>query len=163
MRRQSTHLVALVVLVSLAAGCLAGGPVAPQTETDTATATPTEPATATPTQTPWSHTHAADQPDPDKEIRLSNRWNRSVAMHVRVVREATNATVHDATHDIAPGGEQTVYTTAAADPEGVEAFTVTVSARNATESVTIETSACYGNAYGEIREDGSLYVYYAIC
>jgi len=155
MRRRSTHLVALAVIVSLAAGCLAGGPGAPQAGTET--------ATATATQTPWSYAHAADQPDPDKEIRLSNRWNRSVAMHVRVVREATNATVHDATHDLAPGAERTVYTTAAADPDGVEAFTVTVSARNATESVTIETSACYGNAYGEIRADGSLYVYYAIC
>ena len=50
-----------------------------------------------------------------------------------------------------------------ADPDGVESFRVTATARNTTESVTIETNVCYGGAYVEVQEDGTLYPYYAIC
>lgn len=163
--------VAVVVLAPLAAGCLAGAPDpgTTPTATGTGTGTGTEPPagtttpSATGTATPGGHEHAANQPDPDKAVRLVNEYNRSVTARVRVLREATNATVHDGTYDLAPGADRTVYDTAAADPDGVESFTVVVTARNATERVTVETSVCYGDVTAQVRPDGSLYVFYAIC
>jgi hypothetical protein len=159
MHSPRAHLPALLALLCLTAGCLSGvsgdGTPSPTAPTGTATTT----ATATPSD----HHAALDQPDPDKEVVVQNRWNRSVEMHVRVVRDATGETVHDGTDTLAPGTERTVYNVSAADPEGVEAFTVVVTARNTTDRVSIETNRCYGNAYAEIRPDGALYVYYSIC
>lgn len=172
---QSLPLVALAALLVLG-GCLSAGtggqpqsPTPTQTATGTPTPTPTEgpassPAPASPTSsTPDGHEQAANQPDPDKHVRLENEWNETVTMRVRVVREATNETVHDGTYDLAPGAERTVYNTSAADPDGIERFTVVVTARGTTERVTIETSQCYGAAYGTVQSDGTVYAYYAIC
>ena len=75
----------------------------------------------------------------------------------------TGETVHEGTYTLDPGTEREVYDVADADPDGVESFRVTATARNTTESVTIETSVCYGGAYVEVLEDGTLYPYYAIC
>lgn len=124
--------------------------------------TPT-PESSTPTKTPWSHEQAMEQPDPDKTVQLANEWNQSVTMHVRVIREATNTTVHNETYDLTAGTEREIYTTAAANPEGIEAFTVVLTAQNTTQRVTIKTNACYGDAYGTIREDGTVYLFHAIC
>ena len=143
--------VVLAVLL-LSAGCL-GVP------NGDAPSTSTSPTASTPAGT----AHASDQPDPNKEVRLENAWNRSVEIHVRVVRETTNETVHEATYTLEPGAERDVYNLSAADPAGIEPFRVVATARNTTESVTIETSACYGNAYVEITDEGELYSYYAIC
>jgi len=104
-----------------------------------------------------------NQPDPDKAVLLKNEWNRSVTVRVRVIREATNTTVHNETYHLESGIERDVYHTTAADPNGIEEFTVVVTARNTTERVTIKTNNCYGPAYAEIREDGTLYLYYVIC
>ena len=84
-------------------------------------------------------------------------------MHVRIVRETTNETVLDETYDLSTGTGRTVYNTADANPDGIERFTVTVTARNTTESVPIRTSRCFGDAYADVTEDGELSVYYAIC
>lgn len=115
------------------------------------------------TATPGSHESAQAQPDPDKDVRLVNEWNKSVTMTVDVVRESTGETVHEGTYELSPGAERAVYNTAEAAPDGVEAFTVVVTARGTTERITIETNRCYGDAYGTVREDGTVYVYYAIC
>lgn len=96
-------------------------------------------------------------------MTLSNEWNESVAMDLRVVRIATNETVHEVTYDLAPGEEREVYSTAEANPEGIESFRVVVTARSQTRKVTVETSTCYGGAYGVVRPDGALDVYYAVC
>lgn len=96
-------------------------------------------------------------------MTLGNEWNESVAMELRVVRVATNETVHEATYDLAPGEEREVYSTAEADPDGVESFRVVVTARSQTREATIETDACYGGAYGIVRPDGALDVFYAVC
>jgi hypothetical protein len=163
----------VVVLFVLTAGCL-GAPLdgasspASETSNTTPTSTPAPSETASPdtettTATPFGHEAASKQPDPDKAVRLENRWNRSVELSVRVVRDATNRTVHDETYELPPGEERTVYSVSEANPEGVESFTVVVTARNTTERVSIETNACYGDAYAEIQEDGTLYLYYAIC
>jgi hypothetical protein len=170
---------AVIAVVLLTAGCLGGTPSS-GTESATATPTPTPtptvtemPGTPTPTPDPtpgetasatWVGTeHAADQPDADKDVSVENAWNRSVEIDLRVVREATNETVYDETLTLEPGEERTVYNLEDADPDGIESFRVTATARNTTESVTIQTNACYGNAYVEIQDDGTLYPYYAIC
>lgn len=160
---------ALLALLLLTAGCLSGvsGDATPSaTATETATATQTQTGTAvtvTATATPWDHRSASKQPDPDKTVTLENRWTERVEMRVRVVREATNETVHEGTYTLSPGAERTVYNVSAADPDGIESFTVVVTARGTTDRVTIRTNACYGDAYAEIQDDGTFYVYYAIC
>lgn len=171
MPSRSTPLAALLVVVIVTAGCL--GSPAPRTEpttdgTPTATATPTPTASPTapsetPTYTPPGTEYASEQPDASHQISVSNEWNRSVTVRVTVVREATNETVHEGSYDVGAGGERAVYDTADANPHGIERFTVEATALNATESVTIETSKCYGNVYVEITADGELYPYYAIC
>jgi hypothetical protein len=166
-------LAVVLAVLTLTAGCV--GP--PGTGSGSATPTPEPPAdTATSTPDPTTGTDgsttdtkvvgtrgASNQPDPDKRVRLENAWNQSVEIRISVVREATNETVHEGTYTLEPGQQREVYNVADADPDGIESFRVTATARNTTRSVTIETSACYGGAYVEVLEDGTLYPYYAIC
>lgn len=144
----TTGAVTVLALLVLAAGCLGGPPAT---------------GTTTPSPTPGGHGPAAIQPDPDTAVHLTNEWNRSVTIGVRVVREATGATVHDAAYELAPDATRTVYSTAAADPDGIETFTVTVTVRNATQRIGVETSACDGDVYGRVRTDGTLYAFHAAC
>lgn len=163
--QRARHSILLAALL-LAAGCLAGpsGDATPsRTPTATTTETAATTATTTGTATPPSHRAATNRPDADAEMRLENRWTRRVEMRVRVVRDATNETVHEGTYTLSPGAERTVYNVSEADPRGIESFTIVVAARNATDRIGIETSACYGDAFAEIRDDGTLYVYYSIC
>lgn len=104
-----------------------------------------------------------NQPDPDKTVILQNDWNQSSEIRVQVIHNPTNETVYDRTHQLDPDTKQTVYNTAEADPDGIEAFTIVLTARNTTERATIETNLCYGDVYGEIQQDGTLYQYYEIC
>jgi hypothetical protein len=162
------HVAAALVLAVLVAGCAggpgAGTPEASPTEGSTPTESPSPTSTASPTPTPDPVlTGPSGRPAPDQRVTLRNEWNGSVAVTLRVVRVATNETVHEATYDLAPGAEREVYSTAEADPDGVEAFRVVVAARGQTGSVTIETDACYGGAFGTVREDGRLDVFYAVC
>jgi hypothetical protein len=156
----------MVALSVLVAGC-GGGPGAGSAGPEpSATANPSSTPTASPSATPTSDpvlTGPGGSPDPDKRVTLGNEWTESVAMTLRVVRVATNETVHEASYELAPGEEREVYSTAAADPDGVESFRVVVAARGQTRAVTIETEACYGGAYGIVRPDGALDVFYAVC
>lgn len=104
-----------------------------------------------------------NQPDPDKSVRLQNEWNQSVGIHIRVIRNGTNKTVHNETYTLAPASELTAYNISEADPDGIESFVVVATARNTTKRVVIETNKCYGDAYVEIQKDGTMYLYYAIC
>ncbi|MFB6118039.1 hypothetical protein [Halosegnis sp.] len=150
---QAARLLLVAVLV-VGAGCTAVGPAGEPTP---------EPSETPPTPTPGDHESAMDQPDANKRVQVANEWNQSVTVSVRVVRVATNETVYATRSEVAPGTDRIVYNLTAADPTGVESFQITVTARNTTQSVTIQTNKCYGDAYAQIREDGSLYVYYAIC
>jgi len=184
--RSRTRIATVLSVLLLTAGCLGGVPGDdPASDTATQTPTPTaEPRTlitddssatdgSPPGPTPAAQTRpestfegtagASEQPDADKSIHVENRWNQSVEIRIRVVREATNETVYDETETFDPGADRDVYNLAAADPDGIESFRVIATARNATESITVETNACYGNAYVEITESGELYPYYAIC
>lgn len=159
----------VLALLLLTAGCLTGLPAGAPSETatptpapDTTAPTETPEPTAPPTSYP-GHEQAMNQPNPDHDVVLESEFDQSVTVHVRVVRNATNETVYDATHTLPPSGEQTVYNTAEADPQGVERFTVVMTARNTTDSVTVETSKCYGNVIGAVGDDGEFYTTYAIC
>jgi hypothetical protein len=163
MTRRSIEVGAVGVIASLLVlgGCLSAGGIG---GTPSSTGTPTSsPTTGTPTATPGGHEAAMAEPSPHKVVHLENEWNRSVEVHVRVVRAATTETVHEGTYELGPGAEREVYDVAAADPDGVEAFDVAVTARGTTERVTVETSACYGDVHGTVREDGTVYLFYAIC
>lgn len=96
-------------------------------------------------------------------VYLENEHNQTVDMHVRVVREATNETVHNATYEVDFLDEREVYDTGDGDPDGVEKFTVIVTAQNTTKSRTIESSWCYGNVYARIEEDGTFSLSHATC
>lgn len=152
-------LVVLAVVV-LTAGCLSDEPGDAVSSQTADTSTPTE---RSETQTERGTEWAGKQPDPDKEVNLENRWNRSAEIRVSVTREATNETVHNGTYNLDPGEDRAVFTTSEADPDGIESFTVTVTAQNMTDHVSIKTSKCYGDAYAEVRTDGSLHLYYEIC
>jgi hypothetical protein len=128
-----------------------------------AAASPSPSGSPSPTAGPPDHEAASDEPAPHKDVTLSNDWSRPVTVQVRVIRNATGQTVHKGSYDLAPDTERDVYDLARADPDGVEPFTVEITARNTTRRVTVETSACYGDVYGEIQTDGSVYLYYAIC
>ncbi|MFB6090750.1 MAG: hypothetical protein ABEJ97_06785 [Halobellus sp.] len=138
----------LLAALCLTAGCLGG--------------VPTDDPLSSPTTEPGTY-GASEQPDPDKEVRVENAWNRTVDLRVRVVRVATGETVYDENLTVEPGAERVVYNTSEANPDGIESFRVVATARNTTKRVTIETNACYGNVYVEITEEGELYPYYAIC
>jgi hypothetical protein len=166
-RRSRDARAVLLAALLLTAGCLSGSggtdsPSSPTSETPTASPADS-PGPPSPSPTPYGTAGASNQPDPDKAVQLRNDWNRSVEMRVRVVRDATNETVHDGTYTLAPGEERTAYSLTRADPDGVESFTVVVTARNTTERVRIETSRCYGDAHAEVQADGTLYAFYAIC
>lgn len=154
----------------LTAGCLSGFGVdppaspTPATPTATGTATPvgndaTE--TATPSPVP-DFTELSEVPQP-QSVDIENRWNRSVQIRVRVVRQATGRTVHDRTYRLSPRTDRDVFDTATVETDGVEAFTVVLTARNTTERVTVETSKCHGGVYGGVTEDGSVELTYAVC
>jgi hypothetical protein len=147
----------LLTVVLLTTGCLS-------TPID-GTVTPVSAPDTTPSRTtqPGSHEHAMNEPDPNKTVLLENDWNRTVEMHVTVIREATNETVHEGRYDVEPGSSREVYHTAAAEPDGIERFTVILRAGNETNTATIETNLCYGPAYATIQEDGTPYLYYAFC
>jgi hypothetical protein len=166
--------VALAVL-ALTAGCVGPASIGDGSESvtsaspvDTATPTP-DPDTATkadqsPTETKSVNTEgASNEPDPDKAVRLENAWNGSAEIRIRVVREATNGTVHEGAYTLDPGEEREVYNLADAEPDGIEPFRVIATARNTTDSVTVETHACHGDVYVELLEDGTVYPSYAIC
>ncbi|WP_435182823.1 hypothetical protein [Halobellus sp. EA9] len=173
--RRASAVAATLALLLLTAGCLGGAPSS-GTDSATPTETPTDAApsgspTPTPDPTPgatptdeWTSTERASEvPDADTEVNLENRWNRSVEIRLRVVRLATNETVHEGTYTVEPGAERLVYNLAEANPDGIESFRIVATALSTTKRVTVETSACYGNVHVEITEEGELYPYYAIC
>ena len=105
----------------------------------------------------------SNTPDPDKAVQLENDWNRSVEVDLRVVREATDETVYEATHTLDPSAEREAYDVSDADPDGIESFRIVASALNATERTTISTNACYGDVYVRVDADGTLAVFHSIC
>lgn len=117
---------------------------------------------------------ASNSPDPDHEITVEHDLAESRRLRVTVVREETGETVFETTGEFSRG-EHTIYNLTEADPEGVEEFRVCAelvtsktTAAATTDSprrdcVTLATNECYGSAYVEPQEDGSVRIVYAIC
>lgn len=147
--------VACMVLF-LTAGCLSGAPTPADSQP-----TPSPEPTATRTEC-VSAPCLSDQPDPDHPVQLMNNWNQTVEFRVQITRTATGAVVYNNSHTLQPNSSQTVYNVAAADPSGVESFTVTVSAVNTTRTTSFDTNECYGNPQASVH-DGNLTVITAIC
>ncbi|WP_227130801.1 hypothetical protein [Halorubellus salinus] len=137
------------------------------TETERSGSEPS--GSSTPTETTdddstwWSE--AANEPDPSKEVRIGNDGEDGVAHSVglEVYREATGTVVHDERHEVPAGSELVAYDTADANPDGVEAFRITCTFEDQTETVTIETSECYGWAEFVVTADDELDGTYTIC
>jgi hypothetical protein len=155
----------LLAVLFLTAGCLSPASAPEDSSSTTGTVlTTTEPTTsrtATTTVCGWSCLD--DQPDPSHSVQLENSWNQSVDVHVRVIRNATNTTVHNETYTLEPGSERTAYNVVEAEPEGIETFDVAIRVLNTTESTKIRTSKCFGYAFARIRDDGELFVSSSIC
>ncbi|WP_415380952.1 hypothetical protein [Halosimplex sp. TS25] len=147
MSSQRQHAVAAVAVLLAVSGCLSALPVS-------------QPPTPTPEAVGFEA--LSDEPSP-QTVSLENRWNRTVTAQLRVVRVATNTTVHNETYHLPPRTERTVYNTSASDPEGVESFRVTLSTLGTTEHTTIENNACFGGASGTIRGDGTVSFFASVC
>ncbi|QLH82668.1 hypothetical protein [Halosimplex pelagicum] len=147
MSPQRRHAVLALVALCAGGGCLSAVPFG---------------QSPTPTAEPAGFHGQLDEQDP-QTVSLENRWNRTVTAQLRVVRTTTNDTVHEEAYDLSPGSERTVYNTSAADPDGVESFRITLTARGTTERVTVENNACHGGVDGWIGDDGTVFLSYAIC
>ncbi|MFC6953693.1 hypothetical protein [Halorubellus litoreus] len=179
MNRRTLLGTATSALASVAlAGCLTddepGAPTTDRSATPDDTATTrsgsettgrsTTPADTTDDDSNW-WSEAANEPDPSKDVILGNDGEDGVAhtVDLEVYREATGTVVHDQSHEISAGGEIVAYDTADANPDGVEAFRITCTFEDQTETVTIETSECYGWAEFVVSAEDELRGTYAIC
>lgn len=174
--------ITVLAITLLSAGCLFGGqgtvgpsptPAAqtPASIPNGETTIPDRPAPTgnrtattkveTPTVPSWED--SVDKPSPDHPVTLENHWNRNVTVQVQVVRESTGTQVHNATYELAAGARRVVYNTEMAEHDGIERFTVVVTARNTTERQSIETNACYGGVTADISDDGTMSMGYLIC
>jgi len=165
MRRRAL-LSALAAGLAGTAGCLAGGPGEPASPTDTPTPTP-DPTPATgpsPSPSPDGDppvTTATTVFDPDVAVTLEN--DDDVAHEFALTVTGPEGVVHESTHDVDAGAELTPYDLSRADPDGIVEYEVAVAVGDQRESVTVETSSCYGGVVATVGGDGTLNVFYAIC
>ncbi|MDQ2074450.1 hypothetical protein RBH20_18105 [Haloarcula sp. H-GB4] len=90
----------------------------------------------------------------NKEVRLINDWNQSADVQLRIIRLATNETVHNESYTLSPESRRTAYNISSADTDGIESFEVIVTARNTTARDTFTNDACYGDIHVPVRSDG---------
>lgn len=105
---------------------------------------------------------ASQQPDPDLDVILTNADDKSHEFAITIRRESGN-TVYETTQEVPADSRLQIYNLTAADPDGIEAFTIAVVVGEQAEEITVKTNACYGNAIIEVTADGELYPYYSIC
>ena len=105
---------------------------------------------------------ATDQPDPDLPVRIANDAEETRTVSLTVTRESGEV-VHEATHEAPPGSDREVYNLRAADPDGVESFEIAAERGDASDSVTVQTSECYGHVIVGFTEEEDLFVTYAVC
>lgn len=134
------------------------------TRSGTETTDPSRPTETTDDDSNW-WSEAANEPDPSKDVILVNDGEDGVAHTVglEVYRESTGTVVHDQSHEISANGEIVAYDTADANPDGIETFRVTCTFEDQTETVTIETSECYGWAEFVVDAEDELRGLYTIC
>lgn len=169
-------------VMGLVAMILLAGCIAPEVGTDISTpastsqsggtdiSTPTSTsksvgtATSTPASTPKSPgTATGVVASENKEVRLINDWNQSADVQLRIIRLATNETVHNESYTLSPESRQTAYNISRADTDGIESFEVIVTARNVTTRDTFTNDACYGYIHVLVNSDGTSAHYSGIC
>ncbi|WP_058991472.1 hypothetical protein [Haloarcula sp. CBA1127] len=101
----------------------------------------------------------------NKEVRLINDWNQSVDVQLRIIRLATDETVHNESYTLSPESRRTAYNISSADTDGIESFEVIVTARNVTARDTFSNDACYGDIHVPVSSDGTFDgpLYSSIC
>ncbi|WP_434531581.1 hypothetical protein ACODNH_21600 (plasmid) [Haloarcula sp. NS06] len=91
----------------------------------------------------------------NKEVHLINDWNQSVDIQLRIIRLATDETVHNESYTLSPESRQTAYNISSADTDGIESFDIIVTARNTTARDTFTNDACYGDIHVPVSSDGT--------
>lgn len=107
---------------------------------------------------------AMDTPNPDKSITITNDFNETVDVRIEVRQYNTGEIVHNQSYTL-DGNEELdeVYNLNQSNPDGIEEYEIISTYNDTREIIAIKTNNCYGNAYVEITESGTLYPYYAIC
>ena len=95
--------------------------------------------------------------DPNLPVRIVNDIEEMRTVSLTVTRESG-----EVVHEAPPGSDQEVYNLRAADPDGVESFEIAAERGDASESVTVQTSECYGHVIVSVDEEG-LGVTYSVC
>jgi len=106
---------------------------------------------------------AAQTPDPDHSIRIKNEFSDPVDVTTTVRREPTGETVHNQTYTLQPDATVTAYNTRQANPDGIEAFNVSVTSDGSTGSVTLETDQCMGDVIAQVTESDGIDMVYSMC
>ena len=101
---------------------------------------------------------ATDQPDPDLPVRIVNDAEETRTVSLTVTRESG-----EVVHKAPPGSDREVYNLRAADPDGIESFDIAAKRSDASDSVGVRTSECYGHVIVGFTEEDGLFVTYAVC
>jgi hypothetical protein len=80
-----------------------------------------------------------------------------------VLREKTGETVHSQTYTLQPNEAVTAYNTRQVNPDGIENFNVSVTSSGSTDSFTLETDQCMGDAIARVTESDGIDIVYSIC
>ncbi|ERH07332.1 MAG: hypothetical protein J07HN4v3_02971 [Halonotius sp. J07HN4] len=110
-----------------------------------------------------ANAEAAQTPDPDHSIQITNELSDPVNVTATVVRETTGETVHNQTYTLQPDATTTAYNTRQANPDSIEKFNVSVTASGSTDSFPVETDQCMGDLEAQVTESDGIDWLYAIC
>jgi hypothetical protein len=154
MRRR--HLLATTSLIasSTVVGCL---------EENRSGGDPSETAPGTTTSGFIGSAEASNTPSPDHQITAVNEHDSPHEYAVTVTRAADGERVHESTRTLEPGTTEQVYNLSAANPDGIESFSITGTVDDQTETVVLETSLCYGGLRFVVDDTGTFRAIYDLC
>lgn len=110
------------------------------------------------------HTEAINTLDPDKKVNIENMYNQSQTVELEIVRNSTGETVHSEEYELDGNSSmEPAHTISVSEDSEIETFILNVTVEDQSENITVKMNKCYGNAYIEIQEDGTLYPFYSIC
>lgn len=106
---------------------------------------------------------AAQTPDPNHSIQIEKEISDPDTVTATVLREKTGETVHSQTYTLQPNEAVTAYNTRQVNPDGIENFNVSVTSSGSTDSFTLETDQCMGDAIARVTESDGIDIVYSIC
>lgn len=107
---------------------------------------------------------AKTTPNADKDINVRNSYRSLVTVDVEVQRDLTDNTVYEEQFLVGTDSNlEGVYNLQAADPDGIETFTIESTYKNRTKTIQVKTNDCFGDITIEVTSDGSLFPFYYIC